>query len=140
MKPQSEQYHTSQQLFRSIIQCMKINSINCPAQFSNLLLIKLKTKKLLKLQNRERIQHLTPHTPLPDTANCETVNGAPRERKMCLVVTLTTTLPPPPVKYKTVVLWQMGLFSAWHSTGIISQILVPVEGVRQRDIVSVILM
>ena len=58
---------------------------------------------------------------------------------MCLVVTPTTTLPPP-VKYKTVVLWQMGLFSAWHSTGIISQILVPVEGVRQRDIVSVILM
>ena len=44
------------------------------------------------------------------------------------------------VKYKTVVRWQMGLFSVWHSGRIISQILVPVEGVRQRDIVSVILM
>ena len=31
------------------------------------------------------------------------------------------------VKYKTVVRWQMGLFSVWHSGRIISQILVPVD-------------
>ena len=33
----------------------------------------------------------------------------------------------PGVKYKTVVRWQMGLFSVWHSGRIISQILVPVD-------------
>ena len=31
------------------------------------------------------------------------------------------------VKYKTVVRWQMGLFSVWHSGRIISQILVPLD-------------
>ena len=41
------------------------------------------------------------------------------------------------VKYKTVVLWQMGLFSIWHSTRIISQIFVPVESVSLDDICGV---
>ena len=45
---------------------------------------------------------------------------------MLLVDTLHGTT----VKYKTVVPWQMGLFSPWHSRRIISQVLVPVESVR----------
>ena len=43
---------------------------------------------------------------------------------------LVDTLPGTTVKYKTVVPWQMGLFSPWHSRRIISQVLVPVESVR----------
>ena len=77
------------------------------------------------------------------SANCglETIfklkndNGAPEGWKMRLDDSPAARLQQDcttAVNYKTVVRWQMGLFSVWHSGRIISQILVPLDAKCER--------